>query len=445
MDIKDIDLNGGTFKLNLPYNWVGWIIWAIGLIIVLAGIVVATGGIEGLVISSFGLLLMAVSSPGSLEASLHDLRKSAIDPAELEAKAESSGLSIDNWWMQQTSYVPTTDPNDWILPAPGPTTWDIVDRYSAQGDGSPLPEHPVNVGTPTPATMTLFSVYSISAIACIIIVSASIMSRDDYDNGLAPPIVIALIGLVLSLVGYFRAKMLRQMIDTPTSLVRSAPAGNPELVGQVRPVHEGCLTVVVDGNQNMVVGNMVGYKWEYEQYQCRTTTDSEGNSKEECNWVTVRSDAGGCPFILHDGTGGIRVNAHSFKRTDYGQYLKRWDGKFAQTWGKQMMAQAVAGMFGGARVKKHRWTLYGLRLGNPVYVLGQTKSRTNESLQAEGLDGTLPNSLIEVWGGEDAPGVKCTLMRGTELSNVGRSRSGFEMVVVPLLLMFGGLGLLGIA
>ena len=80
-----------------------------------------------------------------------------------------------------------------------------------------------------------------------------------------------------------------------------------------------------------------------------------------------------------------------------------------------------------------------------MYVLGQTKSRTNESLQAEGLDGTLPNSLIEVWGGEDAPGVKCTLMRGTELSNVGRSRSGFEMVVVPLLLMFGGLGLLGIA
>ena len=158
MGIKDIDLNGGTFKLNLPYNWVGWIIWAIGLIIVLAGLFLATGGIEGLVISSFGLLLMAVSSPGSLEASLHDLRKSAIDPAELEAKAESSGLSIDNWWMQQTSYVPTTDPNDWILPAPGPTTWDNVDRYSAQGDGSPLPEHPVNVGTPTPATMT-YSVF----------------------------------------------------------------------------------------------------------------------------------------------------------------------------------------------------------------------------------------------------------------------------------------------
>ena len=190
---------------------------------------------------------------------------------------------------------------------------------------------------------------------------------------------------------------------------------------------------------------MVGYQWSYEQYQCRTTTDSEGNSKEECHWVTIRSDAGGCPFILHDGTGGIRVNIGSFKRTDYGQYLKRWDGKFAQTLGKQMMSQAIAGMLGGARVKKHRWTLYGLRLGNPVYVLGQTKPRSNDALQAEGLDGTLGNSIIEVWGNEDAPGVKCTLHRGTELSNLGRSRSGFELVMLPLLMMFGGIALFGLA
>jgi hypothetical protein len=206
---------------------------------------------------------------------------------------------------------------------------------------------------------------------------------------------------------------------------------------------------VVDGNQDMSVGNMVGYHWTYEQYQCRTvtSTDSNGNtsSREECNWVTVRSDRGGCPFILHDGTGGIRVNTSSFKRTDYGQYLKRWDGAYAQTLGKQIMAQAVAGLLGGARVKKHRWTLYGLRLGNPVYVLGQTKPRTSDAIQAEGLDGTLGNSIIEVWGNEDAPGVKCTLQRGTELSNLASSRSGFEYLVLPIMLMLGGLGLIGLA
>ncbi len=445
MNIQELDLNGGTFKVNLPYNWVGWLLWAIGLIITLFGFFAAVNDTNALVVAAFGLLLMAFTSPGSLESNLNDVRQGAIDPAELEAKAESSGLSIDNWWMRQTSYVPTTDPSDWILPAPGPMTWNNDDRYAPHGDGSALPEHPSKVGTPIPATMTLFSVYCLLAIACIIIAAGALMSSEEYEGEITPAIGITALGLILSLVGYFKSKMLRQMIDTPTSLVRSAPVGNPELVGQVRPIDEGCLTVVVDGNQNMTVGNMVGYQWSYEQYQCRTTTDSEGNSKEECHWVTIRSDAGGCPFILHDGTGGIRVNIGSFKRTDYGQYLKRWDGKFAQTLGKQMMSQAIAGMLGGARVKKHRWTLYGLRLGNPVYVLGQTKPRSNDALQAEGLDGTLGNSIIEVWGNEDAPGVKCTLHRGTELSNLGRSRSGFELVILPLLMMFGGIALFGLA
>ena len=41
MDIQELDLNGGTFKLNLPYNWVGWLLWAIGLILTIVGIVVA--------------------------------------------------------------------------------------------------------------------------------------------------------------------------------------------------------------------------------------------------------------------------------------------------------------------------------------------------------------------------------------------------------------------
>ena len=444
MDIQELDLNGGTFKVNFPYHWIGWLIWVVGLIITLIGFAAAISETPALIMAGIGLFVMAISSPGSLEGALHKVRKNAIDPEVLQAKAESSGLTIDSWWMQQTSYVPTTDPNDWILPAPGPMTWDNSNRYGPHGDGSPLPEHPVKVGTPTPATMTLYSVYSITSVACILAGSGSIMAESTYEGGIMIPGIIAAIGLILTLFGYFRSKMLSQMLDTPTSLVRSAPVGNPELVGQVRPVNEGCLTVVVDGNQNMTVGNMVGYRWTYEQYQCRTVKTDNG-TREECHWVTIRSDQGGCPFILHDGTGGMRVNAGSFKRAEYGQYLKRWDGAFAQTLGKQIMSQAVAGLLGGARVKKHRWTLYGLRLGNPVYVLGQTKSRPSEALQAEGLDGSLGNSILEVWGNEDAPGVKCVIARGTELSNLGSSRSGFEYLAIPILLMLGGLGLIGLA
>ena len=167
--------------------------------------------------------------------------------------------------------------------------------------------------------------------------------------------------------------------------------------------------------------------------------------RSERSWVTVRSDRGGVSFMLHDGTGGIKVNLTSFKRIEYGQMLKRWSGAFAESLGKQLMAQAAASMLRGTRVTGHRWTLYGLRLGDPVYLLGATKPRPATELQAEGLDGTLGNSTIEVWGNEDAPGMKCTLMRGSELSNVGKSRSGVEMLVPPIVLLLGGLSLFGLA
>ena len=81
MDIQELDLNGGTFKLNLPYNWVGWLLWAIGLILTIVGIVVAVNDTMGLALSAFGLLMMAFTSPGSLESGLHAVRQQAIDPA----------------------------------------------------------------------------------------------------------------------------------------------------------------------------------------------------------------------------------------------------------------------------------------------------------------------------------------------------------------------------
>ena len=134
MDIKELDLNGGTFKVNFPYHWVGWLIWSVGLLIMLIGFVATLSETPALIMVGIGLIVMAISSPGSLEGALNKVRKAAIDPEALQAKAESSGLTIDSWWMQQTSYVPTTDPNDWILPAPGPVTWDNSNRYGPHGD-----------------------------------------------------------------------------------------------------------------------------------------------------------------------------------------------------------------------------------------------------------------------------------------------------------------------
>ncbi|MCH1615910.1 MAG: hypothetical protein L7R83_00185 [Candidatus Poseidonia sp.] len=444
MNQHNIDFIGGGFKLTFPYTFVGWVVWVLGLIITGYGVVAAMTDPFSLGLSVIGLTMMAFISPGSMSAGLHRLRKESISPADLQAKADESGYTMENWFLQQSTLVPTNDPNDWILPAPGPQTWNHDNMYGPHGDGSPLPEHPAKIGTPQPATMTLHLVFAGAAAILLLVVGG--LGMQDEEIGALPALIIAGMGLVLTLVNFYRAKALRQMIDTPTSLVRSAAVGYPELVGQVRPWAAGTMVVHVDSNQSMSMPNMIGYHWTYEQKQCRKVEDSEGNTKEECSWVTVRSDSGGVPFILQDGTGGIKVNLESFKRTDYGQFLKRWEGAFAQSLGKQLMSSAVAGLLRGVTVKGHRWTLYGLRSGDPVYILGATKPRDASELQADPqADGTLGNSTIEVWGNEDAPGTKCTLLRGSELSNIGKSRSGFEMMVPPILLLLGGLSLLGLA
>ena len=110
--------------------------------------------------------------------------------------------------------------------------------------------------------------------------------------------------------------------------------------------------------------------------------------------------------------------------------------------GKELFSQALASWSGGWKVIDHRWTLYGIKLGNPVYLIGEVKSRPNSELEAEGLDGTLQNSLLDVWGDDDAPGTKVTLNRGTELTNIGRSRSTVEMIIIPMILLLGSISLL---
>lgn len=445
MVANDMDFIGGGFKLTLPYTFGGWFVWVIGLGITGFGAVAATSDPGGLGVSIIGLIVLAMASPGSMSAGLYKMRNEAMSAEDLQAKIEQSGYSVDSWFLQQSTLVPTNDPNDWILPAPGPQTWDTANPYGPHGDGTPLPEHPAKVGTPQPATMTTHLIFAGTAAILTLVMGAVMIGDEEADLGATPAFIIAGLGFVLLLVNYFRAKALRQMLDTPTSLVRSAAVGHPELVGQVRPGLEGGMTVHVDGNKRMVMDRMVGFYWTYEQEQEREVTDREGNTKTERSWVTVRSDRGGVPFMLHDGTGGIKVNLTSFKRTEYGQMLKRWEGAFAESLGKQLMAQAAASLLRGTKVVGHRWTIYGLRLGDPVYLLGATKPRPAAELQAEGLDGTLGNSTIEVWGDEDAPGIKCTLMRGSELSNIGKSRSGVEMLLPPVLLLLGGLALLGLA
>ena len=450
--IETLNLQSGSFKMVLPYRWHGWLGYVIFGLVAAFGLMMTISVMgnsdDELFLALFtmgiGFLGLAAVTPGSHEKDLHNLRKQAIDPAEIERKAQESGLTVDNWFLRQTSYVPTNDPNDWILPAPGPASWNEKDRYGPDGDGTPLPEHPVRVGTPIPASMSLYGIFGLTGIFCFIIgAGVGISMLQEVNEKYIAIGIMALISVIWLIFGWLKAKMLNQMIDTPTSLVRSAALGHSELVGQVRPSIEGVLRVVVDGNSRMFMDNMVAFMWTYEQQQERTVRTKDG-TRTERRWVTIRSDSGGCPFILHDGTGGIRVNGGSFKRSDYGNFIKRWDGAFAESLGKQFMSSLIAGALGGWRVVDHRWTLYGIKLGNPVYIMGEIRSRPDQEIEAEGLDKTMQNTLIEVWGDKDGIGQKVTLNRGTELSNIGRSRSTVEMISLPMLLFIGAICMLAL-
>tara|TARA_B100001093_G_scaffold299376_1_gene285448 strand:+ start:2819 stop:4192 length:1374 start_codon:yes stop_codon:yes gene_type:complete len=453
MSLDGVNLNRGFFQFTIPYNWLSWIFWIIGLLMVVAGLATFLEG--GGIIAAFGFLLIALLSPASLETDLHNVRKNAPQPDDLETDALKNGYELESWFFGRSSYSPTNDPNDWILPAPGPSTWNQDDRYAADGDGTPLPEHPTKVGTPIPAT---FATFGISMVLFILFLSISLgmLVLDEkamVDSGemLAEdaamkytPIIMSVIGLIWLLLGFFQHKRQQQMIDTPTSLVRSVPVGSAELVGQVRPAPEQWINVVVDGNHNRVIPGCVDYRWEYEVYVCRTvtSTDSDGNTttREECNWQSVRSDSGYVPFMLHDGTGGIRVESGGFKKKDLGNYVKRWTSSHADTLRDHFQTEFAARLFRNGDVRKHRWTAYALRIGNPVYLLGMVKPRSNEEMAQENLDGTVGHTAISVHG-ENSPGMKANIQRGTELANLGKIRSSAELLIMPIVCILCGISM----
>ena len=453
MSLDGVNLNRGFFQFTTPYSWVSWIFWVIGLLMVVAGLATFMQG--GGIVAAFGFFLIALLSPASLETDLHNVRKNAPQPDDLETEALKNGYELESWFFGRSSYSPTNDPNDWILPAPGPSTWNQDDRYAADGDGTPLDEHPTKVGTPIPAT---FATFGLSMVLFILFLSISLgmLVLDEkamVDSGemLAEdaamkytPIIMSVIGFIWLLLGFFQHKRQQQMIDTPTSLVRSVPVGSAELVGQVRPAPEQWINVVVDGNPNRMIPGCVDYRWEYEVYVCRqvTSTDSDGNTttREECNWQTVRSDSGYVPFMLHDGTGGIRVESGSFKKKDLGNYVKRWTSSHADTLRDHFQTEFAARLFRNGDVRKHRWTAHALRIGNPVYLMGMVKPRSNEEMAQENLDGTVGHTAISVHG-ENSPGMKANIQRGTELANLGRIRSSAELLIMPIVCIICGISM----
>ena len=446
--MNEVNLQAPAVQFTMPYRWWGWLILIIGAIITIVGIYLAlTATAEtygGWFVAGLGLLLMAAGTPTSLSRLLYNLRKE-LRPDAVEKQNEEGGVKRD-WWMNRKEITPTSDPNDWVFPAPGPASWNVEDRYCADASGEILAEHPSKIGTPVPSAITSFTLWALLSYLCVM--NGIVQVVQSTTSSILPFIVIGL-ALILVVCGYFYNKKMQQMADIPTSLVRSMSMGPVELVGQVRLAPESDMDVNVDGDSGKSMSNMVGYKWTHEIYVCKnvTSTDSEGNTttKEECHWREIGSDSRFNPFILHDGSGGVRIESQTFSRIDWGNHLKQWYATVdTHKIGRDLMTRLSTGLLsGGGKIKQHRWTLWGLRTGNPVYLTGEVTPRTAEEMTVEELDKTSNNAIAKVVG-NDAPGFKARLDRGTELTNLGNSRSSVEMVIMPFVMFLGTLMLLGL-
>ena len=69
----------------------------------------------------------------------------------------------------------------------------------------------------------------------------------------------------------------------------------------------------------------------------------------------------------------------------------------------------------------------------PCVLLRKSRTRTHDERE-EGIDTSIPNSLLVVRGNKDI-GMQVHLHRGTELSLIAGLRSTTEAIVIPLLMM----------
>ena len=426
-------------------------------------------------------LIVAFSSPTELAKQLHKIRTNS-PPRDFTWRKEAGGVELESFWNTATVRIPSQDDRGWVFESPGPENWQRENQYEKDESGI-IDEHPTKVGTPRPA---MISSMGVASVVIAILLSCSIYAVADYstngwecNNGETVRLMLAggedgdgnpesicgdgsdlglsqssmyddriedefpgwwpftygyaLFALIWMFVAYGLNKRMMTIIDTTTDLVRSVPVGNSELVGQVRQHLEEPMTVQVDGDPSKTVEDLYLWHWTYEIYVCRKVKTKDG-WEERCSWETVRSKRGGEDFILHDGTGGIVIRPKTWNesKVELGQHLIQWECAHDMRLKGLFTSLAVKG-FGG-NIKRHRWTMYGIKIGDPIYLTGEIRNRSDKELKKEGIspykDRTRKSGALEVVG-ENSPALTAYLERGTELGALSGTRSSFDYMIPP--------------
>ena len=303
--------------------------------------------------------------------------------------------------------------DDWLFGSP-PLPASYENPYAPDGDGSLIAEHPTKIGTPKPATVTLYSIGAVIFSTSFIWLSADLRARDGSGFhtlvGWGLTLFVTVVNLVWFVSAWRQFKLVRLINDLPTSPIRSAAVGQVEIVGQVRPSVAGTPEMRVGGRNHE---GLVQWSWSSYKYECHT--DSDGDT--HCSWNHQETKTGGVPFMVHDGSGGMLIDPELWekgkKKIELGPMLDSWQ---RGDW---------------------KWVVSGFGIGDPVYILGDCVPRTEDHKQAWGTDAVLPNALVTVKPTTDT-GDASVLHYGTELDVMANNRSIFEILVVPMLVFIFG-------
>lgn len=417
-------LNHGFFQFTLPHTWIGWLSWSLAPICFILALVIylktfempkfyvpntVGAGFEttndeygwALTLAVIGSILLMLSTPSSLSQDLAKLR---------ECKQPRRIISVSDGEVKETDKSRKNDDYDWILPPPKSEVF-LKNPWHGGPEEDLIPEHPQLIGTPQPASTTLYSLGAISYVYFSILLSSFILHRASGQTSEPVEYVLKYFFVILSITfnifwafkSYHDWRVIHNIQDMPTSTIRSIAVGPAEIVGQAIPMPNVDTITAKVGSKKIVmeIDGCLNYHWIEEKLVKRNKSS---------HWVKVASKSETGRFIIHDGTGGIIVEPSTFDKKELGPPLNV------------------------IRRGKRRWTIRVITTFDPVFCLGRVEKREEADLAECSSDKTIQQSLLVMRGNKDI-GMQTKFSRGTELGLMKRVRSSFELIFVPILLL----------
>lgn len=200
--------------------------------------------------------------------------------------------------------------------------------------------------------------------------------------------IAAAVALGLMIWAFVYLRRYRLVRDTPTSRCQGVFIGFVELKGTAES--ESPLTSYLSKE------TCIHYRWTVEEKWSRlvneTYTDSKGKTRtrvrRETGWQTVDSGGEEQPFYLLDSTGAVLIQPEKATIDSsvlFSTYAKRGDALYYEKGPDWEVTNSV-----GFR----RFTEKGIRIHQPIYVLGQARERSDCVAAEIAYDKSAPTFLI---------------------------------------------------